>query len=140
MTEKFKHPWRDDLGSDMDKAKTILADKSATITFIANTTGINRVSISNYRNGVTDIEKVNWATISKLSRAYEADWIQKQIGNRQTEFAQFIKNFTDKITKYANQVEKEDIAMGDTIDLLNDMTTSDIIQLIELYKNYIDED
>ncbi|ANK60009.1 hypothetical protein [Loigolactobacillus backii] len=140
MTEKFKHPWCDDLGSDMDKAKTILADKSATITFIANTTGINRVSISNYRNGVTDIEKVNWATISKLSRAYEADWIQKQIGNRQTEFAQFIKNFTDKITKYANQVEKEDIAMGDTIDLLNDMTTSDIIQLIELYKNYIDED
>lgn len=140
MTEKFKHPWRDDLGSDMDKAKTILADKSATITFIANTTGINRVSISNYRNGVTDIEKVNWATISKLSRAYEADWIQKQIGNRQTEFAQFIKNFTGKITKYANQVEKEDIAMGDTIDLLNDMTTSDIIQLIELYKNYIDED
>ncbi|ANK66610.1 hypothetical protein [Loigolactobacillus backii] len=135
-----QNSWRDDLGSDMDKAKALLADTEISGTFIANTTGINQMNISNYRTGKTDVKKAKWEIIAKLSRAYEADWIQKQIGNRQTEFAQFIKNFTGKITKYANQVEKEDIAMGDTIDLLNDMTTSDIIQSIELYKNYIDED
>lgn len=136
---EFKHPWRDELGSDMDKAKAILTDKSVTSAFIANTTGINRVSISNYRNGITDVEKVNWATISKLARAYETDWIQKQIGDQQSEFAHFIKAFSGAMTTAADRAEDDDPAMSDTIDLLSDMAVSDIIQLIELYKNYIDD-
>jgi len=136
----FNHPWRDELGNDMDKAKAILANEAVTITFINNTTGINRMSLTQYRNGSTNLEKAKWETVTKLARAYEADWIQQNIGDQQTEFAQFIKEFTGKLTAAADQVEENDPEMGDTFDLLNDMTTSDIIQLITLYKNYISED
>lgn len=136
---EFKHPWRDELGTDMDKAKAVLADTTVTITFISNTTGINRVSLSNYRSGATDIEKANWETVTKLARTYEANWINSQIGDQQSEFAQFIKAFSGAMTTAADRAEDDDPAMSDTIDLLSDMAVSDIIQLIELYKNYISE-
>ncbi|ANK63346.1 hypothetical protein AYR56_05470 [Loigolactobacillus backii] len=139
-SQESNHSWRDDLGSDMDKAKALLADTEISGTFIANTTGINRMNISNYRTGKTDVEKAKWEIVAKLARTYEANWIQEQIGDEMTEFVNFIKKFSRAVSKSANYVAKTDDKMADTIELLGNMTTSDIIQLIELYKNYIDED
>lgn len=128
-----QNSWRDDLGSDMDKAKALLADTKISGTFIANTTGINQMNISNYRTGKTDVEKAKWEIIAKLARAYEANWIQEQIGGETTEFANFIRKFSRAISKSA----KTDDKMADTINLLGDMAISDVIQLIVLYKNSI---
>lgn len=135
-SQESNHSWRDDLGNDMDKAKALLADTEISGTFIANTTGINQMNISNYRTGKTDVEKAKWEIVAKLARAYEANWIQEQIGGETTEFVNFIKKFSRAVSKSANYVAKTDDAMADTINLLGNMAISDVIQLIVLYKNY----
>lgn len=133
---EYKHSWRDQLGTDMDKAKAILADKSISTTYLANITDISRYGLLNYRSGKTDIEKAAWEIVTKLARAYEAIWITKQIGDRQTEFVLFIKKFTEQLTMIGDQLEDKDSAMADTIEMLKDMTVSEITQLILLFKNY----
>lgn len=137
--EEYKHSWRDQLGTDMDKAKAILADKSVRAAYLANITDISRFSILNYRSGKTDIEKAAWEIVTKLARAYEAVWITKQIGDRQTEFVLFIKKFTEQLTMIGDQLEDKDSAMADTIEMLKDMTVSEITQLILLFKNYTED-
>ena len=137
--QESNHPWRDDLGSDMDKAKALLADTEISGTFIANTTGINQMSISNYRTGKTDVEKAKWEIVAKLARAYEANWIQEQIGGETTEFVNFIKKFSKAISNMANYTSKTDDAMADTVELLGNMAISDVIQLIVLYKSHAKE-
>ncbi|ANK66936.1 hypothetical protein AYR55_03985 [Loigolactobacillus backii] len=131
-----QNSWRDDLGSDMDKAKALLADTEISGALIAKNTGINQMNISNYRTGKTDVKKAKWEIIAKLAHTYEANWIQEQIGGETTEFVNFIRKFSEAVSKSA----KTDDKMADTIELLSNMAISDVIQLIELYKNYIDED
>jgi len=126
-----QNSWRDDLGSDMDKAKALLADTEISGAFITNTTGINQASISNYRTGKTDVKKAKWEIITKLARAYEANWIQEQIGGEMIEFVNFIRKFSEAVSNMA----KTDDEMANTIELLGNMAISDIIQLIVLYKN-----
>ena len=127
-----QNSWRDDLGSDIDKAKALLDDTKISGIFIANTTGINPMNISNYRTGKTDIGKAKWEIVTKLARTYEANWIQEQIGDEMTEFVNFIKKFSRAMSKSA----KTDDTMADTIILLGNMAINDVIQLIVLYKNY----
>ncbi|KRM92876.1 hypothetical protein FC24_GL000893 [Loigolactobacillus rennini DSM 20253] len=123
----------------MDKAKAILADKSISTTYLANITDISRYGVLNYRSGKTDIEKAAWTIVTKLARAYEVSWITTQIGDQQTEFVLFIKKLTEQLTIVGDQLENKDPAMADTIDLLKDMTISEITQLIVLFKNYQDD-
>lgn len=138
MTNKteYKHSWHDQLGTDMDKAKAILADKSFSTTYLANITNISRYGVLNYRSGKTDIEKAAWAIVTKLAHAYEVSWITSQIGNQQTAFVLFVKKLTEQLTVVDNQLEDKNPAMADTIGLLKDMTISEITQLILLFKNY----
>ncbi|MFD1466457.1 hypothetical protein ACFQ4L_10330 [Lapidilactobacillus mulanensis] len=138
---EFKYSWRDEYGSDMDKAKALLSDDSISGTYISNVADISRQGVSNYRTGKTDIESANWSVVTKLSRAYEADWIQKQIGDNQTDFVLFIQKISSELNTVANNYEtKGNEEMTNVFDRLNEMTGSDIIQLIDLYKAYKDDE
>jgi len=126
-----QNSWRDNLGSDMDKAKALLADTEISGALISKTTGINQMNISNYRTGKTDVKKAKWEIVVKLARTYEVNWIQEQIGGETAEFVNFIRKFSEAVSNMA----KTDDEMADTIELLGNMAISDIIQLIVLYKN-----
>ena len=137
---EFNYSWRDEYGSDMDKAKALLADESVTGIFISNVAGISRQSVSNYRTGKTSIETANWITVTMMARAYEADYIQKKIGDKQNDFVLFIKKLGKETDKWADSLEnKGDEDMCAVVDRLNEMTSSDILQLIDLYTEYTDD-
>lgn len=131
--EKFIHSWRDKYGSEMDKAKMILADKSVSGVLISNLSGVSRQGISNYRTGRTDIDQANWTVINGLARAYETNWIQADLDD---DFLEFRDGLKETLTKLSDSLVERP-AMAGVIGQLKDMTISDIMQLIELNKTYV---
>lgn len=55
----------------MDKALAVLNNDSITITEIANTTGINRQSISGWRKKENDFSKARWAHVHNIAMMYD---------------------------------------------------------------------
>ncbi|BAP85543.1 hypothetical protein LOOC260_110040 [Paucilactobacillus hokkaidonensis JCM 18461] len=57
--------------TEMDKAVKVINDDAIKATDIENKTSIGAVSISNYRTGKTDLNKVKWEIIHKLAGYYD---------------------------------------------------------------------
>ena len=57
--------------NEMEKAVRVIENQSVTAVEIEKETNIGRVSISNYRNGKTDLGKAKWEIINKLAQYYD---------------------------------------------------------------------
>lgn len=142
--DKFKkkdyiHPWRDQLGTDLDKAKAVLADKSLSGTRLSEISKIAQQTISNYRNGRISIKSASWKNVSKLARVYEALAIQKDLEGRQASFNHFLQILNKALSKSADKLENSSYPeLADTVDLLTYMVNSDIVTMVALYNDYVD--
>lgn len=138
------HPWTDKYGTDMDKAKSLLAS-NVTGKKISETTGINKVSIYNYRAGKTSIEKSAWNVVNKLARMWETEYIIYHLKGVENQFIAFVARYREQFNEIIkNQIDianseegiKDDKAFVKVIEVMVDNVNSNIFEMFELFDVY----
>lgn len=123
--------WRDQQGSELDKAKKLLASAN-NLTEIADRTHISRVSLSRYKAGKTDIDKASWSIVNRLSQMYDIEHVQTQL--EQEDFFEFMNHFANWFDK-AKAIDSAQ-PVQDSVNALSGMVKSDPVMMAELYKFY----
>ncbi|MCR1891448.1 helix-turn-helix transcriptional regulator [Ligilactobacillus murinus] len=127
--------WRDRQGNDLDKARKLLADKNISDTQIVRGTGINKVSINNYRHGKTDIERAKWSIVNRLAQMYDALELAPYIGENGEnviKFSRILNEFFDENKGvYAN-----DPAFLKMVENLETIVSSDPYIMVSLMKPF----
>lgn len=127
--------WRDRQGNDLDKARKLLADKNISDTQIVRGTGINKVSINNYRHGKTDIERAKWTVVNSLAQMYDALELAPFIGENGEnviKFSRILNEFFDE----NKEAYKDDQAFLKMVENLENIICSDPYVMIELMKPF----
>lgn len=64
--------WRDEEGSELEKAKRLLSNKEVSVKEISKLTNLKYQTLVNYRQDLKKLDKASWQTINKLSQFYDA--------------------------------------------------------------------
>ncbi len=127
--------WRDRQGNDLDKARKLLADKNISDAQIVRGTGINKVSINNYRHGKTDIGRAKWTVVNRLAQMYDALELAPFIGENGEnviKFSRILNEFFDE----NEEAYKDDPAFLKMIQNLENIICSDPYVMVELMKPF----
>lgn len=127
--------WRDRQGDDLDKARKLLADKSISDAQIVRGTGINKVSINNYRHGKTSIEKAKWTVVNKLAQMYDALELAPFIGENGENVIKFSKVLSEFFEEN-KEAYKDDLRFLEMVENLETIVSSDPYVMIELMKPF----
>lgn len=127
--------WRDRQGDDLDKARKLLADKSISDAQIVRGTGINKVSINNYRHGKTSIEKAKWTVVNKLAQMYDALELAPFIGENGENVIKFSKVLSEFFEEN-KEAYKDDPRFLEMVENLETIVSSDPYVMIELMKPF----
>ena len=129
---------RDRYGNDLDKARKLLADKNISDAQIVKGTGINKVSINNYRNGKTSIEKAKWTAVNSLAQMYDALELAPYIGENGEnviKFSRILNEFIDE----NEEAYKDDPAFLKMIQNLENIICSDPYVMVELMQPFFEK-
>ena len=127
--------WRDRQGNDLDKARKLLADESISDAQIVRATGINKVSINNYRHGKTSIEKAKWTVVNSLAQMYDALELAPFIGEKGENVIKFSKVLSEFFEEN-KEAYKDDPRFLEMVENLETVVSSDPYVMIELMKPF----
>lgn len=127
--------WRDRQGDDLDKARKLLADKSISDAQIVRGTGINKVSINNYRHGKTSIEKAKWTVVNKLAQMYDALELAPFIGENGENVIKFSKVLSEFFEEN-KEAYKDDPRFLEMVENLETIVSSDPYIMVSLMKPF----
>lgn len=117
--------------TELDKAQVLLEDSSNTSTDIANETGINLQSLSNYRTNRTDLSKAKWEIIHKLANYYDDQLFAHNAGIG-------MNNFVARLALWFQEAYEDQIDVADSDEAIpGDRAMADVVNEI---KNIVSND
>ena len=125
---KFNN-WRDARGSELEKAKKVIADKKVKLVDISKNLGIPYETLKNYRQDISKLDKASWSTVNKLSQLGDIVYVQDNMTAENT--VRFISHLTGLFQKLANSVDDSELPI---INKLRDIVISDPLIVTELFK------
>lgn len=117
-----------------EKAKAILDDDQTMIKTISDATGINRITISNYRNGKTKgVGAMKYDNVVALAKLYDQAQIQTINLQKGQDFYKFSVILGER---FSDMMEDADSRTANVLQNLNDLITGDEGIMLDLYKSY----
>lgn len=122
--------WRDEQGSDLDKAKRILADKNIKLVEVSKNLGLSYQTLRNYRQNVSKLDNAKWKMIYKLARLADIVYVQDHMTAKDT--LDFIAYLNGLFLDIAEVVDDDDLPV---INRLHEIALSDPLLVTELFKS-----
>ncbi|MFT8525209.1 MAG: hypothetical protein ABF723_13920 [Lentilactobacillus hilgardii] len=121
-------------GTDLDKAKELIANREIPATEIAKISKVPRGSISNYRNGITSIDKASWKVVKRLAGTRDLLKYRDQVATRS--FSLFVEDFNSWFKNASESNVENDDPMTEVIKSLHSYVSTDPILMAHLYQHY----
>lgn len=142
MTMEVLKNWRDEGGSDLKRAKAVIADKNNSLTEVSRITRIPIQTLRNYRHDISKLDRASWRRVNLLAQMYDIYEIQRGMT------AQDVKNiqedlhgmFDDLREMYSTAVgpyetpDEDEIVMRKMIDQMEQIITSDPNAVYKIFK------
>lgn len=128
--------------TELDKAQALLDDGSNTSTDIANETGINLQSLSNYRTNRTDLNKAKWEIVHKLANYYDDQLFAQSAGIGMNNFIArlalwFQEAYDDQIdSANSDEAIPGDLALADVINEIKNIVSNDKEIAVRLFDTF----
>lgn len=123
--------WKDALPTELEKAQ-MLMQSNVQLQQIADKTGINLVTLTQYRKGEVKLADANWSAVNKLAQMW--DIVSLQPALNQQSFFEFMDDLNDWLADI-KQIGPDD-PLHDVVSALSTMVKSNPIMMYELYKFY----
>ena len=130
-TYKLKN-WRDECGSELDRAKALLLNKNNSLAEINKQTKIPYQSLRNYRVNIDKLKDASWKRVNVLSQLYDIYEISKNMSQDDVKDLQSTIHdlFKDLHEDY---VDEQDRAMNTIISQMEQIITSDPNAIYRIY-------
>lgn len=130
--------WRDECGSELDRAKALIADRNNSLKQISEITNIPYQSLRNYRANISSLDKASWLRINLLSQVY--DMFEVAHNMSQDDVAKLQKMihglFSDMRDNYVDSTmpDKDDMRMLTLVNQMEQIITSDPVAIYKIFK------
>lgn len=126
--------WRDKGGSELDKAKAIIADKNTNLKNLSLLTKIPYQSLANYRANLSKLDRASWKRINLLAQSFDIAEIQDNMTQNDVEELQskLHNMFNDWRKQYSNDNSSLRI-----INSIETIITSDPVACFEIFRNMV---
>lgn len=124
--------WRDKGGSELDKAKTIIADKNTSLKNLSLLTKIPYQSLVNYRAELSKLDRASWERINLLAQSFDIAEIQDNMTQND------VKELQRKLHSMFNdwrQLYRNDNSSLRIINSIETIITSDPVACFEIFRN-----
>lgn len=124
--------WRDKGGSELDKAKTIIADKNTSLKNLSLLTKIPYQSLVNYRAELSKLDRASWKRINLLAQSFDIAEIQDNMTQND------VKELQSKLHSMFNdwrQLYRNDNSSLRIINSIETIITSDPVACFEIFRN-----
>ena len=138
MATYYLKSWQDERGSELDRAKALIADKNNSLKQISEITKIPYQSLRNYRANISSLDKASWLRINLLSQVY--DMFEVAHNMSQDDVAELQETihglFNDMRDDYVDSTmpDKDDIRIRTLIDQMEQIITSDPVAIYKIFK------
>jgi len=130
--------WRDERGSELDRAKALLLNKNNSLTEINKQTKIPYQSLRNYRVNIDKLKDASWKRVNVLSQLYDIYEISKNMSQDDVKDLQSTIHdlFKDLHEDYVDDVmsDEQDRAMNTIISQMEQIITSDPNAIYKIYR------
>lgn len=126
--------WRDKGGSELDKAKTIIADKNTNLKNLSLLTKIPYQSLVNYRANLSKLDRASWKRISILAQSFDIAEIQDNMTQND------VKELQSKLHSMFNNWRKQYSNDNSSLRIINSIETiitSDPVACFEIFRNMV---
>lgn len=115
--------WRDERGSQLERAKKVLMDKDIDLHDLSRLVRIPYQVLNDYRKSIDNLDNAYWEHINRLAQAYDIVDIQNNMNQND------VINTQNKVNDLFNQLPKNDFTKR-----LKQIITSDLLVIYELFK------
>lgn len=130
--------WRDERGSELDRAKALLLNKNNSLAEINKRTKIPYQSLRNYRVNIDKLKDASWKRVNVLSQLYDIYEISKNMSQDDVKDLQSTIHdlFKDLHEDYVDDVmsDEQDRAMNTIISQMEQIITSDPNAIYKIYR------
>lgn len=126
--------WRDKGGSELDKAKAIIADKNTNLKNLSLLTKIPYQSLVNYRANLSKLDRASWKRISILAQSFDIAEIQDNMTQND------VKELQSKLHSMFNNWRKQYSNDNSSLRIINSIETiitSDPVACFEIFRNMV---
>lgn len=138
MATYYLKNWQDERGSELNRAKALIADKNNSLKQISKITKIPYQSLCNYRANMSSLDKASWLRINLLSQVYDMFEVANNMSQDDVAKLQEMIHglFSDMRDDYVDSTmpDKDDIRMRTLIDQMEQIITSDPVAIYKIFK------
>lgn len=126
--------WREKGGSELDKAKTIIADKNTNLKNLSLLAKIPYQSLVNYRANLSKLDRASWKRINLLAQSFDIAEIQDNMTQND------VKKLQSKLHSMFNNWRKQYSNDNSSLRIINGIEaiiTSDPVACFEIFRNMV---
>lgn len=134
MTMYRLNNWRNKGGSELDKAKTIIADKNTNLKNLSLLTKIPYQSLVNYRANLSKLDRASWKRINLLAQSFDIAEIQDNMTQND------VKELQNKLHSMFKDWRKQYSNDNSSLRIINSVETiitSDPVACFEIFRNMV---
>lgn len=129
MTKLHLKNWRDERGSELDRAKSLIKDKNNSLPEISKITKIPVQSLRNYRGNIYKLDKASWKRINRLAQLYDIEEVSGSISQDDLILVQ--KEIHNIFAKSSQNASIPDQVI---IKQMEQIITSDPLAVLKIFK------
>lgn len=126
--------WRDERGTDLEKAQAVITDRNTKLTETSKLLDIPLRTLKEYRAHPEKLKVASWERVAKLAHLNDANYIMDNMSADDTK--EFMKYLDELFKKIVGSGDETDLAV---IDRMKHIIMTDPLAVVELYKAYCDQ-
>lgn len=134
MADIHVQNWRDERGTDLEKAQAVLNDRSTNLTKASKLLDIPLPTLKAYRANPNKLKTAAWERVAKLAHLYDANYIMDNMSAEDT--AGFMNYLNDMFKEMAGKMSEEDTPI---IAKMRHIIMTDPLAVVELFNAYRDQ-
>lgn len=126
--------WRDERGTDLDKAQAFVNDRNNKLTKVSEKLGIPVRTLKEYRAHPEKLRVASWERVASLAHLYDASYIMDDM--TQEDMNGFMNYLNDMFKEIAGKMSEEDTPI---IAKMRHIIMTDPLAVVELFNAYRDQ-
>lgn len=126
--------WRDERGTDLEKAQAFVNDRNNKLTKVSEKLGIPVRTLKEYRAHPEKLRVASWERVATLARFHDANYIMDNMTVEDTKG--FMNYLNDMFKEVAGKMSEEDTHV---ISKMRHIIMDDPLAVVELFDAYRDQ-
>lgn len=123
--------WRDERGTDLEKAQAFVNDRNNKLTKVSEKLGIPVRTLKEYRAHPEKLRVASWERVASLAHLYDASYIMEDM--TQEDMKGFMNYLNDMFKEIAGKMSEEDTPI---IAKMRHIIMTDPLAVVELFNAY----